>query len=593
MSDEIKHDVMREAEDPKNRISGMYISAHRLPYVSPTPGELPLIAIGVNKNKKDKESDTVPVYTAAYLKKIKDCGFNAVQAQIGKLLDVEKGIKACSEAGIKQVVRRDDLTSLTIECPEVIDEKSERENHILKTDEETKIAKNDNGDIAAYRVGQWVKTTQNHKEEDDKVPPSSNEGGEVTEKEYLSNMEGCGCYQLGDEPIMRMFPWFAKIKDRILESDNWKRMSFLNLLPRHAEANDGGAGTGIMAGCIQRRYIDSDEKLSTLPVYNATQRGRAYQIYLDEFERIFHPSVWCYDSYFIGDRYPSVEAPRFQDQYFADLEAVRRQALKTGRPFWSTVRALYRKSKRWTGADHEIPENYAEYLGRTMSIEAYCAMAYGAKGLMFWAMMARPNEKDSDNNYQWAPLCYDPDKKSTGSEDGQIDAVETRLYPKVKEVVAEVKRYERLFLTSRVEETGHIHHEYFGYSGLQDVSSFGFLEDIETNGPFCLGHHITLGGEFIVMVHTDPLRECLLTVETEDIIKELTGAEITGYRNGTVKKVPAVGPGGFGNLDSGNIYELYPDPYPSGDTGGSTPSRLRIETIVEPGGWRIFYRERK
>ena len=594
MSDEIKHDVARDADDPENRISGMYISVHRLPYVSPTPGELPLIAIGVNKNKKDKESDTVPVYTAAYLKKIKDCGFNAVQTQIGKLLDVEKGIKACSEAAIKQVVRRDDLTSLTIECPEVIDEKSERENHILKTDEETKIAKNDNGDIAAYRVGQWVKTTQNHKEEDDKAPASSDEGGEVTEKEYLSNMEGCGCYQLGDEPIMRMYPWFAKIKDRILESDNWERMSFLNLLPRHAEANDGGAGTASMAGCKRRRYINSEDRLDALPVYDAYQRGRAYQIYLDEFESIYHPSVWCYDGYFIDDSYPNVVTPRFQDQYFADLEAVRRQALRTGRPFWSTVRALYRKAERWTGPEYEIPENYAEYLGRAMSIEAYCALAYGAKGLMFWAMMARPNKEDPDNNFQWAPLCYDPDNKSTGSEDGQIDAVETRLYPKVKEVVTEVKRYERLFLSSRVIRLGHFNHEYFGKT--QNAINFGFLSNIKTKGSFCLAHHVTPVGEFIVVANTNTSEDpdtgegYDLVLEGGDLMYELTDRGRFDPQNGTMRKVPAVEigggtGGGLGSTDiiKGDIYELQPDPY----------GKLKFGTTIDPGDWRIFYRARK
>ena len=600
MGDEIKHDVARDADDPKNRISGMYISAHRLPYVSPTPGELPLIAIGVNENKKDKESDTVPVYTAAYLKKIKDCGFNAVQTQIGKLPDVEKGIKACSEAGIKQVVRRDDLTKLTIECPEVIDEKSESDNHILMTTyEETnhKTARNDDGDRAANRVGEWVETTQNHKEEDDKARASLNEGGDVPEKKYLSNMEGCGCYQLGDEPIMRMFPWFAKIKDRILESDNWKRMSFLDLPSRHGEASNHGDGVGVWAGCIRRRYIKSSSagknELAELPQYDPNNLGRAYQVYMDEYDAIFRPSVWCFNGYFMDGDSPVLPVPRLQPEYFANLDVIRKQALKTNRPFWLTVRGLYRPPENWKGDENEIPGNYADLIGTVMNIEAHCGLAHGAKGIMFWTMMARPNDTKADQHFPWAPLCYDPENKSTESDDGQVDAVETRLYPKVKEMVTEVKRYGGLFLSSRVTEIGHIHHVFFGYDSLQDVTSFGFLENIETDSSFCLARHITPIGEFIVMVHTDPLRECLLTVETEDIIKELTGAEITGYRNGTVKKVPAGGPGGFGNLDSGNIYELYPDPYPSGNTSGSTSSRLRIETIVEPGGWRIFYRERK
>ena len=599
MSDEIKHDVARDADDPKNRISGMYISAHRLPYVSPTPGELPLIAIGVNSkvNSTDPKAHSVQAYTAAYLKKIQDCGFNAVQTQIGSRPFVEKGVKACSDAGIKQVVRRDDLTHLSTECPEVVDEKSEEKNHILTTTHDpknSKIPKNDKGDAAADRVRQWVETTLNHKEEVGKDPTSPNEGGQEDEPEYLSNMEGCGCYQLGDEPIMRMYPWFAKIKDRILESDNWERMSFLNLLPRHAEANDGGAGTASMAGCKRRRYINSEDRLDALPVYDAYQRGRAYQIYLDEFESIYHPSVWCYDGYFIDDSYPNVVTPRFQDQYFADLEAVRRQALKTGRPFWSTVRALYRKAERWTGPEHEIPENYAEYLGRAMSIEAYCALAYGAKGLMFWAMMARPNKEDPDNNFQWAPLCYDLANASTGSEDGQIDAVETRLYPKVKEVVAEVKRYERLFLSSRVIRLGHFNHEYFGEN--QNAINFGFLSNIKTKGSFCLAHHVTPVGEFIVVANTNTSEDpdtgegYDLVLEGGDLMYELTDRGRFDPQNGTMRKVPAVEigggtGGGLGSTDiiKGDIYELQPDPY----------GKLKFGTTIDPGDWRIFYRARK
>ena len=600
MGDEIKHDVARDADDPKNRISGMYISAHRLPYVSPTPGELPLIAIGVNQNKKDKESVPVLVYTAAYLKKIKDCGFNAVQTQIGNLPDVEKSIKACSEAGIKQVVRRDDMTKLTLECPEVFDEKSEVKDHILTTTHDPKITTipyNDEGKRAKERVSQWVETTLNHKEEAGKDPASPNEGVQEDEPEYLSNMEGCGCYQLGDEPIMRMFPWFAKIKDRILESDKWERMSFLDLPSRHGEASNHGEGVGVWAGCRRRRYIKSSsaekEELAELPKYDPDNLGRAYQVYMDEYDAIFRPSVWCFNGYFMDGDSPVLPVPRLQPEYFANLDVIRKQALKTNRPFWLTVRGLYRPPENWKGDENEIPGNYADLIGTVMNIEAHCGLAHGAKGIMFWTMMARPNDTKADQHFPWAPLCYDPENKSTESDDGQVDAVETRLYPKVKEMVTEVKRYGGLFLSSRVTEIGHIHHVFFGYDSLQDVTSFGFLENIETDSSFCLARHITPIGEFIVMVHTDPLRECLLTVETEDIIKELTGAEITGYRNGTVKKVPAGGPGGFGNLDSGNIYELYPDPYPSGNTSGSTSSRLRIETIVEPGGWRIFYRERK
>lgn len=601
MGDEIKHDVARDADDPKNRISGMYISAHRLPYVSPTPGELPLIAIGVNENKKDKESDTVPVYTAAYLKKIKDCGFNAVQTQIGKLPDVEKGIRACSEAGIKQVVRRDDLTKLTIECPEVIDEKSESDNHILMTTyEETnhKTARNDDGDRAANRVGEWVETTQNHKEEDDKARASLNEGGDVPEKKYLSNMEGCGCYQLGDEPIMRMFPWFAKIKDRILESDNWKRMSFLDLPSRHGEASNHGDGVGVWAGCIRRRYIKSSSagknELAELPQYDPNNLGRAYQVYMDEYDAIFRPSVWCFNGYFMDGDSPVLPVPRLQPEYFANLDVIRKQALKTNRPFWLTVRGLYRPPENWKGDENEIPGNYADLIGTVMNIEAHCGLAYGAKGIMFWTMMARPNQNDSDNNFQWAPLCYDPEDKSTESDDGQVDAVETRLYPKVKEMVTEVKRYERLFLSSRVIRLGHFNHEYFGKN--QNAINFGFLSNIKTKGSFCLAHHVTPVGEFIVVANTNTSEDSDtgegydLVLEGGDLMYELTDRGRFDPQNGTMRRVPAVEigggiGGGLGSTDiiKGDIYELQPDPY----------GKLKFGTTIDPGDWRIFYRARK
>ena len=595
MSDEIKHDVARDADDPKNRISGMYISAHRLPYVSPTPGELPLIAIGVNsmvKTQDDIKAPGIHIYTRPFLEKVKDLGFNAVQDEMsGKQMDrdsygmgnfVAPSISACAEAGIRQIVRLTDLSHYVLDCSSSENPKVEIENHLFQMKEENSEMKNDDSvkraEASIDMVMDWNYSMGIE------VEISTSNG--VSHKLPVWECESNGGYQMGDEPKMRMFPWFAKIKDRILEVDKWKRTAFTDLFSCHGMANGHGKGVGDFCGCMQRRYVRSDrpEELGTLPPYDATRPDEAYSIILNEYNAILRPALWCFNGYLL-DGTPNISNLKYQKEYFNDLDTIRRNSLMTDRPFWITVRGLYRNGNGSENSGYAIPWDYAELLGRVMNVEAKCGLAYGAKGLMFWTIMARPHD-----NYEWAPLRYDLDLKE-GEQSGKVqgEAVETELYEATRNMVGDVKRFEKLFLCSRAMETGHIEPEgRFSIKEPQNTARIGFIDKIETEGSFCLARHETPLGEFIVVINTDPIASHRFTAESSSSFCELTDGNISIVRGGQ-KTVPGLEWSESSISGAINIYEPEPDPYP----GSSHGSKVSFHTEMEPGSWRIFYRERK
>ena len=122
----------------------------------------------------------------------------------------------------------------------------------------------------------------------------------------------------------------------------------------------------------------------------------------------------------------------------------------------------------------------------------------------------------------------------------------------------------------------------------QNTARIGFIDKIETEGSFCLARHETPLGEFIVVINTDPIASHRFTAESSSSFCELTDGNISIVRGGQ-KTVPGLEWSESSISGAINIYEPEPDPYP----GSSHGSKVSFHTEMEPGSWRIFYRERK
>lgn len=154
-------------------------------------------------------------------------------------------------------------------------------------------------------------------------------------------------YYLRDEPPAGFFPGLAIVSDVIkeLHPGVWP---YINLFPNYATA----------------------EQLGTV----------SYDAYVDKFVASCHPPVISYDHYAI------MEGGGLRGEYFANLESVRRGAVKSNVPFWQIVLSVGSLS-------------YREPTAADMNFQVYTSLAYGARGLAYFKYFT-----PAIGNYRGGPI---------------------------------------------------------------------------------------------------------------------------------------------------------------------------------------------
>lgn len=139
-------------------------------------------------------------------------------------------------------------------------------------------------------------------------------------------------YLLRDEPTAAWFPGLATVSGAVKEfhPGAWP---YINLFPNYASAGQLGAAD--------------------------------YDAYVEKFVEVCQPPILSYDHYAI------LEGGALGGQYFANLESMRRAALKHKLPFWQIVLA-------------NACLNYREVSLTDFRFQAYTSLAYGAKGLAYF-----------------------------------------------------------------------------------------------------------------------------------------------------------------------------------------------------------------
>jgi hypothetical protein len=139
-------------------------------------------------------------------------------------------------------------------------------------------------------------------------------------------------YYLRDEPSASFFPGLATVGSVVkeLHPGVWP---YINLFPNYAEASQLGTKT--------------------------------YDEYLEKFIETCQPPVLSYDHYAL------FEGGSMRGEYFANLESVRRAAVKHKLPFWQIVGSL--------GC-----LNYREPSMTDMRFQVFTSLAYGARGLAYF-----------------------------------------------------------------------------------------------------------------------------------------------------------------------------------------------------------------
>jgi hypothetical protein len=145
-------------------------------------------------------------------------------------------------------------------------------------------------------------------------------------------------YYLRDEPSASFFPGLATVS-AIVREQHPGAWPYVNLFPNYANAGQLGTAT--------------------------------YDEYLEKFIADCKPPILSYDHYTL------MEGGGMGGLYFANLEAVRRAALKHNLPFWQIVQGLGALNFRVPSQDD-------------LTFLAYTSLAYGADGITYFKYFSAP-----------------------------------------------------------------------------------------------------------------------------------------------------------------------------------------------------------
>lgn len=294
-----------------------------LPYITPTPGEIPIIA----------SSPWVEGRTSSLeeLADIKVCGFNVVLS-LTSLSHFKRVSPLLKEVGLKAIIG----------FPE-------------------------------FSTNNWQNIIDTLK--------------------YHSEIGG---WRIWDEPKSTDFKSLKKLYDEIVHVDPL-HMAYINLV-----GPEGGQ--------------------------NFFGKGGDYEKYLVNFQKDFRPGIWSYDLYPISvkDSKVKVNYSSFYDAFeiYSQLSKI------TRRPFWA-----YCQSMAYASAHQERPAATVA----TLSFEAFSALGYGAKGLVYWTYCLRKsNERET---YKSALV--------------DLNCKKTKAWYAAQQVNGEIHALNDVFMSTRYEDTWH------------------------------------------------------------------------------------------------------------------------------------------
>ena len=204
----------------------------------------------------------------------------------------------------------------------------------------------------------------------------------------IKDHEALWQYLLADEPKMKQWNELNKMQERIRRFDP-KAKCFINLLPNTGK-----------------------ELLKSIGV-------KSYPEYLREYSKIEQPQI-CYDFY------PVHKGALRNDIWYPILEDIRRESLRTGKPFWAYVLCV----------PHSI---YPTPTLGHLRLQCYVNLAYGAQGIIYFSYSTP--EPVGSNDFHDGPLLRNGKKGPT--------------YNLVKKMNAELKPVASLFWQSKVTGIEH------------------------------------------------------------------------------------------------------------------------------------------
>lgn len=271
-----------------------------------------------------------------------------------------------------------------------------------------------------------------------------------------------------------------------------------------------------------------------------------YENYLNVLQNLYRPGVWSYDLYPFRinnglqemsvanpETDPPADTETLYEHFYSHLETFSAQAKKTGRPFWAYCMCEGHGEHKY---NNEAKKFYPQWFMPVptegmLRFEAFSALAYGAQGIVYWQYgkgysevqkLHRENpDVDVENDiegfiYEDAPLSI---TKPDGSEEYVKGEGEDYKFPldqivlhygegkpiwkAVRQVNAEIKAFSDVFLRCKLLYAAHVGQIYEGAPQLS--GKVAGVEIVKTGEKGVLVTH--LGNplhEFVVIVNHDP-----------------------------------------------------------------------------------------
>jgi hypothetical protein len=140
-------------------------------------------------------------------------------------------------------------------------------------------------------------------------------------------------------------------------------------------------GLGHVADILHNAAPSALSYVNLLPVFGGPAYWKApdYETYLRRFIETVHPAFLSYDNY-------SLFEGEMRDDFFTNLEVVRRLGLEAKVPFWNCILA-------------DAHYDYMEPSDATLNVQVYSTLAYGGRGIEYYTYFT-----PADGNHRLGPI---------------------------------------------------------------------------------------------------------------------------------------------------------------------------------------------
>lgn len=255
-----------------------------------------------------------------------------------------------------------------------------------------------------------------------------------------------------------------------------------------------------------------------------------FEIYLQAYQNNFKPSMFSYDIYPISEVsnliYQGVPDMlrndpegkmifNYKDVFYKRLETVSNMSNAVNRPFYAFCLGM--SMIHFESRDKSMRGIALE---QYLRFEAFSALAYGAKGIVYWRYATPPNS--DTESYFSALLNRNNDKTAT--------------WHYAQKVNAEIQKYSDIFLNGTVQFVGRTNNYNFMVSLLKNITIYAntinATSERETDGRFLISN-ITVGNQtYLLVVNSSPFDYLSIIIFTKELsVLELTPVTSTGEGN--------------------------------------------------------------